>query len=173
MRKYTLLMFVLFSLISTSIAQVSEPTKEETISWLKDKLTKHFKNFAQCNSGWNCYYSIEGVEIQDCEIIYKVIYRWPFSGGTTDKYTYTIPTKGLKISSDGWFYLNYDGIMIEHTSSISSGGRSNKLSETSYTSTLEFNFGINRSGEEDLVNRIQKAIAHLATFCPEKEKEAF
>ncbi len=156
-----------------TVAQDSQPTKEETITWLKDKLTKHFKNFVQCNSGWNCYYSLESVEIKECEIIYKVNYRWPFSGGTTDKYTYTIPTKGLKIAADGWFDLNYDGIKIEHTSSISSGGRSNELRETSYSSALRDDFGINRLGEEDLVNRVQKALTHLATFCPEKEKEAF
>ena len=34
-------------------------------------------------------------------------------------------------------------------------------------------FGINTSGEVDINERTQKAITHLATFCPEKKKETF
>ncbi len=168
-------MFLLFSIKSLTIAQESQPTKEETITWLKEKLTKHFKDLNECVSHPSvyCHYSLESVAINECEITYKVIFKWSFSGGTTDKISFVIPTQNLKISSDGWFYINYDGIKEEKTSSISSGGRSNELGEASYISSMRGNFGINTSGEEDLVNRVQKAITHLATFCPEKEKEAF
>ncbi len=169
------LVFALFTLLVSfkGYTQDSQPTKEETITWLKDKLTKHFKNLKPVNNnyGWILSYSLESVDVKECEIIYKVSYSTPFSGGTITKITYTIPTKGLKIYSS-YFGLNYDGIKEEETSSISSGGRRNEVG-TDYISSLQNYFGINCSGEEDLANRIQKAITHLATFCPEKEKEKF
>ncbi len=167
--------FALFTLLFSfkGHTQDSLPTKEETITWLKDKLTKHFENILETRSSYYCYYSLESVDIKECEIIYKVNLKTPLNGGTTSKYTYTVPTKGLNIGSEGSFWLNYDGIQRENTSTISSDGSIKELSIIEYISGLKNQFGINTSGEEDLVNRIQKAITHLATFCPEKEKEKF
>jgi hypothetical protein len=163
LKAITLIAICLFSM--SSYAQ----TKEETISWLQEKLEKHFVNFASCTNGWNCYYTFKSVEINECEIEYKCSYFWPFSGGTTDGYRIIIPTKDLKINSKGAFYIDFDGIKSIHTSSTYVG----KLSKDSHFNSMDYYFGIKTSGEVDLVNRIQKAINFLGTFCPEKKKEAF
>lgn len=142
-------------------------TKEETISWLEEKLEKHFYVFPrECKLG--CEYTFQSVEINECEIKYKIKYWWRFGGGTTDGYTFTIPTQDLKISA-GKFNLNYEGITITQTSSTNTYG---SLREPRKTST-NYEFGINTSGEVDINERIQKAITHLATFCPAKKKETF
>jgi hypothetical protein len=156
-------------LIMATAFTVNAQTKEETISWLQDKLEKHFVNFASYTNGWNCYYTFKSVEINECKIEYKCSYFWPFSKGTTEGFSIIIPTRDLKINSNGAFYHDFDGIKKIHTSSTYSG----KLREDSHFKSMERYFGINTSGEVDLVNRIQKAINYLVTFCPEKKKETF
>ncbi|RYZ21636.1 MAG: hypothetical protein EOO16_12245 [Chitinophagaceae bacterium] len=149
----------------------SAQTKEETISWLKEKLAKHFKQYQSgCRIG--CSFTLLGVEVNECEIKYKVDYWWGYEGGTTEGYTYIIPTQDLTIEG-GVFYLNYEGIAVSQTSTRSKRqnyvgpGRSYKIRN------MENVFGINTSGEVDIQERIQKALTHLASFCPPKKKEAF
>ena len=145
-------------------------TKEETIAWLQEKLEKHFYVFPrECKIG--CTYTFQSVEINECEIKYKIKYWWGFSGGTTERYTYVIPTKDLIISG-GILYLNYEGITVTQTSSTYSDKTGGSLSRPYKTSRMD-EFGINTSGEVDINERTQKAITHLATFCPEKKKETF
>ncbi len=164
--KNLFLIAIFFLLSSISYGQ----TKEETISWLKEKLEKHFYEFPQkCLIG--CTYTFQSVEINECEIKYKIKYFWGFSGGTTEGYTYIIPTQDLKIS-DGKLYLQYNGITITQTSSTYKDKTGGSLHEPYKIRVLK-EFGINTSGEVDLNERTQKAITHLATFCPEKKKETF
>jgi hypothetical protein len=47
------------------------------------------------------------------------------------------------------------------------------LNETSSFMNTREMFRINSKGEVDLIMRIQKAITHLAEFCPAKPKEVF
>ncbi len=147
----------------------TEPTKEETIIWLKEKLEKHFKQYQTgCKIG--CSFTLLNVEINECEIRYKVNYWWGFSGGTTEGYTYVIPTQDLRIQR-GVFYLNYDGITVINTSTTYSD--KSGLNKPYEIRSMDNAFGINISGEVDIEERIQKAITHLATFCPQKKKETF
>lgn len=171
--KKQVLMFVvcLLSIIATNTVQAQ--TKEETIQWLKGKLTNHFKDFSPtrgCKIG--CSFTLESVEVNECEITYKCKFWWGFSGGTTEWYTYVIPTRDLTISN-GQFYLNYDGIKIIQTASTYKSKTGQSLEKPAFTHDLEGYFGINVSGEVDLQSRVEKAITHLVTFCPEKPKEAF
>ncbi len=164
--KNTIIIASFFLLSTFSYGQ----TKEETISWLKEKLEKHFYVFPrECKLG--CEYTFQSVEINECEIKYNIKYWWRFSGGTTDGYTYIIPTQDLRIN-DGKLYLNYEGITKIQTSSTYSDKTGESLSKP-YKVRKNDEFGINTSGEVDLNERIQKAITHLATFCPEKKKETF
>lgn len=70
MIKYALLLLVLLSVKNPSFSQESQATKEETIAWLKDKLSKHYNDINECRAAAYCNYSLESVEINECEITY-------------------------------------------------------------------------------------------------------
>lgn len=169
MKKTILLLSICILCIGAANTATAQ-TKEETITWLKEKLTTYFKAFPrECKIG--CSYTLQSIEINECEIKYKIKYWWGYSGGTTEWYTYIIPTQDLEIRN-GSFYLNYDGITVTQTSSTDVDRHGGSL-RNPYKLSLIDEFGINTSGEVDIQERIQKAIIHLATFCPPKPKETF
>ncbi|WBV60835.1 hypothetical protein PFY12_01640 [Chryseobacterium camelliae] len=166
-------LFLLFAFIACGFTATAQ-TKEETINWIKEKLAKYFEDKSYkrgCKIG--CSYTFHNVEINECEIKYKVEYWWGFSGGTTEGYNFILPTQDLKINNEGEFVLNYENIEKIQTSSTFHSKHGEALDKPKHISGTQYEFGINIRGEVDLVNRIQKAITHLASFCPPKEKETF
>ncbi|MCU7619183.1 hypothetical protein NZ698_18545 [Chryseobacterium sp. PBS4-4] len=124
-------------------------TKEETISWLKEKL-------ASCLSLSNYYTDLKIISINECEIIVK--YNNPQKDGSPSYHTVTIPTEGIIISKK----IESELSTIKHFWHWNS--------TTYYYKEAEV---INvRECETDIYTRLQKAINHLNTFCP-KKKETF
>ena len=119
-------------------------TKEETINWLNQKLTKY------------CHHDICDVTIEsisECQIIIKHISR--INGYLYISY---IPTNGMKINTNGEMSFPIEAIEIKDDSGLKSFSKSSAFSI--------------QEVEDHLCSRIEKAVAHLATFCP-KKKETF
>lgn len=137
-----------------TVFTVKAQTKEETISWLTEKLTKY------------CYSTNANVfveSISECQIILKET----ASNGNDFSMVSYIPTKGMKINvdvnnHDMYFPIEAIEKKISYTNSDASRRYFSK--STSFKIT---------EGEDQLLSRIEKAVAHLATFCPEKKKETF
>jgi len=179
----------------TAFAQDKQPTKEETIKWLKEKLEMYAKPSFQfmCYEGGDEIYEISTMEITECDITIEWVVSKKVVAMTdcTDE-TWSYFKQKVK------FPTNIKGIFL---SSMSSGGR--KLGETNYQlyygdkvievytgesydtkskarnsnyygkEKLESSQGfLNKDITSEMVERIKKAIKHLDTFCP-REKEAF
>jgi len=168
MKKHIILLCML--IFTTTMVQAQ--TKEQTIDWLKEKLTKYFQNDEAHRNILSGHWTLKEVVIDECEILFKCSYYWGFSGGTTELYNVVMPTQGLTLSTnDNCFSLNYEGIKKTMTATTYRGGSG--LNETSSFMNTREMFRINSKGEVDLIMRIQKAITHLAEFCPAKPKEVF
>jgi hypothetical protein len=137
-------------LIATTFSAKAQ-TKEETISWLKEKLTKSL------NLHWNNSQSIEIISITECELVIKHHYEFQEIGKVFIQYK--IPISSIII-----------GYMIK-----------NKFETIEYVDTWHHTEGkLSQMGdsiyladtEEKIYERLQKAFDHLATFCP-KKKETF
>lgn len=155
-----LLFATLFCLLTLFTAQAQ--TKEETIAWLQEKLQK----YAYYDNDYRRFLITDfKVEVSECNI--KFIY--------TEK-------QGYDDRHLGDFYNQYRIIPIDKLEILYDRGEiftsiknslqcikilsENQLGLTSYTKVKI------TPGEEDLANRLQKAVDHLATFCP-KKKETF
>ncbi len=145
----------------------TQPTKEETISWLKEKLKNNI------DVGGNFNGVLQNVQVNECEILVTYYYTWYFSGGTTDYYDLKIPTQTLDIDTfnGGYFYLDHKGIKKIHTKSTYS--ESQDIGVPHLLKDTRGSLIIDLDGEKDLGDRIKKALTHLASFCPEKKKETF
>ncbi len=137
MKKLITLFLLLFLLNNVSFGQ----TKEETISWLKEKLTKYI---------YQPNYEVTLESIDECEITIKTT-------NSGDWNVWYIPTSGMKITTDGSMCFSFDAIKVKNNSSNFSRSCAN--------------FSI-RISEDQILSRIEKAVEHLATFCP-KKKETF
>jgi hypothetical protein len=126
-------------------------TKAETISWLNEKLTA-------CLLPDTYQGKVELVSINECEFVIKYIKETV--NGTKQYVTYTIPTNNVGIDEDNYFRSDLSIIKIYDSSRQDSHyGR--------WVSEIKV-----RECETDIYLRIEKALVHLATFCP-KKKEAF
>jgi len=144
-----LIAFCLFNL--NSHAQ----TKEETISWMQEKLQAYlyFHWFSASAEDVN-------IKITECFITINYTYSY-YDNGEKLSYpgkSYIIPTDGVEFSSS----------RIRMKNGIESILDNNLLNPTLVNDT---NFGI-KIGEENIVERLNEAVANLATFCP-KKKETF
>ncbi|MBC7507740.1 MAG: hypothetical protein H7320_03185 [Ferruginibacter sp.] len=139
MKKLIIILCLFVSVTNHAQAQ----TKEETITWLKEKLMKYMYHYANVKG------SID-VNLSECHI--NITYRWD----SKDRW-YAIPTNEVIIDGAG-FHMKIAGIK---------DGEGSKVGFTYGTENIEI-----KKGEENLFERLQKAIDHLATFCP-KTKETF
>ena len=126
-------------------------TKEETIDWMQQKLKTYM------------YYDWFGAEAENVTINIDECFIFI-------QYTYSYYEKGKKDATPGFYYkIPTDGVefkarrieMKNNIQSINDKGH--------YTNSAAF--GI-KEGEVNLLERLNKAAAHLATFCP-KKKETF
>lgn len=151
-------------------------TKEETISWVKDKLEK-FLEF-RYEESYKYYldndkmiignfYSdtlpdpkIKSINIDECKILMEVLI--PSSQWTTDQFsiiTVILPTKiVLKKIKNGRIF-QYDNLNTYYVFNQ----KENEFSSNQLNVKQQ---------EENIAERIQKALVHLSTFC-ENKKETF
>lgn len=163
----TLIAICLFSM--NSHAQ----TKEETINWLKEKLNNciEFSNqqsidtedgkFWKMISSWiigKPTNKIQTIHIDECNIEIKLLVK--NIGGTSElvPITMVFPTSGIKVHKNGWFLYSTD---IGHYT----------VDGKEYYVNIIPQLNI-RNKEENIYERLQTALDHLATFCP-KKKETF
>lgn len=155
---------------------VQAQTKEETISWLKGKLEKCLFNTVR-NFGSSASTVIQ-VELTDCEMIIEITAENPdeqtWREGKKFYGKSTIPLSSFYLLKDDEFYrprasLRSTAVNFRHEYyTINHEGKKIEKNETlSYSVFVEL-----RLCEENILERITKAVAHLKTFCPQK-KEAF
>ena len=149
----TIFLFLAMMYAGNSYAQ----TKEETISWLKEKLTKNI----EISSIRGKVESIKVLAIDECSI--TVIYNLYVYDGTRrtsdyEQITEEIPTNHIEKGIGGFKYPA-DLVIKKNLT---------KNTEVRYSET-GFKIGYK---EVDIENRILKALKHLSTFC-EKKKETF
>jgi hypothetical protein len=192
MKKLTLL----FCLIAATVTQAQ--TKEETINWLQEKFEKYLKP-ADCEVK---VYGVRGIEwcaflddpekydlkiqINECEIqlILNCSYNHNYAGerklanNYRSSVTLTMPTTDL--SRFDLFGPEYHAAVIRINGTVNNeydddnGIRQNVVRKkwNNDKALSVGNFIRIENGETNIEARIEKAIRHLATFCP-KKKEAF
>tara|TARA_R110001592_G_scaffold96667_1_gene277493 strand:- start:447 stop:881 length:435 start_codon:yes stop_codon:yes gene_type:complete len=136
-----LIAFFLFSLNSQA------QTKEETISWLQEKLTKYIVPYDTSISNIS-------ITVSSCEITFDYTIDGKY------KWQSTIPTDEV-IFKDNMLYTNGERIKRKDITE----GTPIRYQKILYNLKL-------MEGETDLKARVKKALDHLATFCP-KKKETF
>jgi len=131
-------------------------TKEETIAWLKEKLGSYLTHSYTEDL---VFRNIKLISINECEVVITYECR---GKGESDYVLCreTFPTLGWKIDKTGKIRFNSNVV----TSTLSS---TSEVFHFPFVGHVQI---ANR--EENIYERIQKAIDHLATFCP-KKKEAF
>ena len=134
-----------------AFTQGKAQTKEETIKWLTEKLSKNL----YCGSA-----KISVVVINECEMIFSS-FDEPTKWTEGKVYRITVPTAVISLGRNGQFEYNYDAVKVE-----------DGMTKTTYKRNTTDNYLYIQQGEENLKQRIEKALTHLATFC-EKKKEAF
>jgi hypothetical protein len=141
----SLFILILFLVVTP---KVQAQTQEETIAWLQEKLQKYVNlNCINC-TGENIK-----VEVENCAIM--------ISYSISEMVTKTlIPTINFGLSKNGFFEMKNEVATIRRT---------NYKGDVTFDNRSSLYI---RLGEENLYERVQKAVAHLATFCP-KKKEAF
>lgn len=141
MKKLLIILCLFFSVANYTHAQ----TKEETISWLQEKLSKYLTKTHDSNI------DNLSIKVETCNLI--ISYTW--GGSNWEK---VIPSDSATFSP----YIKTKGERIL-TKRLDTN-------EKYYQQTIPF---IQLpEAEEDLNNRVIKALNHLATFCP-KTNETF
>jgi len=125
--------------------QTQAQTKEETISWLKEKLSKYmyWEDIAT---------NINLQSIDECKMVFNYTYKG------TRQCQQILPTAITGINSDGKF---------TYSANVASDQEQGK--EATFKSYGYLQLG---EREENIRTRVEKALKHLETFCPKKQ-EAF
>ena len=134
-------LFTLFAII-LSIGVANAQTKEETISWLKEKLSKYMYAWDVSN--------IRLESIDEC----KMVFNYTHDG--TKQYQQILPTEITGINNDDRFMYS------AQVASDQEQGKEATFSSSSYLKLGE--------REENIKARVEKALKHLATFCPKKQE---
>lgn len=173
MKKLFLFFALFFTINAISFAQ----TKEETINWLKEKLEKclvgGYAGWSRSgNEPWVPYSKIINIKLESidaCVIVISYSYYHLDRKEITSNDRATLPTSNLDIKEfkpemDSRYYsFSYSAEVIK-IDDLTKG-------ETRFDSRIFGRIEI-ANKEEDIRSRIEKAIKHLATFCPQK-KETF
>ena len=137
--KLGLAVILFMATATTNHAQAQ--TKEETISWLKEKLSKYMYAWDVSN--------IRLESIDECKIVFNY----------TSSYTswqQILPTSITGINDKGKFL---------YSASVASTQNQGKEAFFDEDSLLNL-----EEREENLRARVEKALKHLATFCPKKQE---
>ena len=151
----TLFLFLAMMYAGNSYAQ----TKEETIEWLKEKFANaHLYDFME-----PAKQKVKIESINECEVVFTYESKRKEDGGFS---RITIPFANLKMEQTG--DRNDEKSIGNMANAIKSECETCK-SKTYNTSNTSIHI---EETEVDLFSRIEKAAAHLATFCA-KNKQAF
>lgn len=145
-------------------------TKEETITWLKEKFGSYLKGGYTGNGVLWYKTEVQSFQINECELFVKYKETTSFSGGQTSLMEVTIPIKNLRIDDDGYFVFEHYIIKSVETQSTYS---QDNIGKPDYIQSTRNKVEIDFSREENIKDRIQNALTNLASFCPEKKKETF
>ena len=169
---------IAFILLSSGL--LNAQTKEETITWLKEKLGSYLKGRYYSKN----YTNIKLESLDECEFKISYTEKWKENSESfpyhsyhyTRYYRITAPTSIEALKGD-YFQFSIkavnqysNGDMSEYLSDGGSLIKTYKLVEIN-----EFSEYISLKIEEREVGireRVEKAFKHLATFCP-KKKEVF
>jgi len=143
--KKIILSFAFLSLIFTANAQ----TKEDTITWLTEKLSKN----AYCGTA-----KITIVVLNECEMIFSTIDE-PTKWTQGKVYRITVPTSIASLGRNGQLQYSFDAAKIY-----------DGITRSTFKQSSTDNYLYIQEGEENLKNRIEKALKHLSTFCKKKEE---
>ena len=145
-------------------------TKEETIEWLKEKLGKYMVGQVTAIAGdGTAYPTAEDIKIEsfnECEFVvtYTVVHSWE---DMIYKYKVTFPTAISGVVEES--FAHYKGFVLKYPADLIKVERLT-VGDEYFTS---YHFALNIAlREENIIARIEKALKHLATFCP-KKKETF
>ena len=151
----TLFLFLAMMYAGNSYAQ----TKEETIEWLKEKFANaHLYDFME-----PAKQKLKIESINECEVVFTFESKREEDGGFS---RYTIPFANLKMIKTG--DRNDEKSIGNKAKAIKSECETCE-SKTYYTTNSSIQI---EETEVDLFSRIEKAAAHLATFCA-KNKQTF
>jgi hypothetical protein len=168
-----------FILLSSGL--LNAQTKEETITWLKEKLGSYLKGQRYDHD----YTNIKLESLDECEFKISYTEKWkendksyPYhSYHYTRYYRITAPTSIESLKGDNFYFstkavnlYSKGGDILEYLTDGGSLITTYKLVEIN-----EFQKYISLQIEEREVGireRVEKAFNHLATFCP-KKKEVF
>lgn len=150
----TLLLFLAMMYAGNSYAQ----TKEETIAWLKEKFANaHLYDFME-----PAKQKLKIESINECEVVFTYESKRKEDGGFTRT---TIPFANLEmIKTSDKYYTKEIG---NKAMAIKSECETCEKTINDSSSGIEI-----EETEVDLFSRIEKAAAHLATFCA-KNKQTF
>ena len=149
--------FVLIAMVITSSGYAQ--TKEETIAWLKEKFANaHLYDFME-----PAKQKVKIESINECEVVFTYESKRKEDGGFSRT---TIPFANLVMIKTGDKY--YSKVIGNKAMAIKRECETCK-SKTYNTSHTSIHI---EETEVDLFSRIEKAAAHLATFCA-KNKQAF
>lgn len=143
--KKSLLLLAFLSLVFTASAQ----TKEETITWLTEKLSKN----AYCGSA-----KINIVTVNECEMVFSSIDE-PTKWTQGKVYRITVLTSITSLGNFGQLQYSFDAVKIY-----------NGMTQSTHKQSATDNYLYIQEGEENLKKRIEKALKHLSTFCKKKEE---
>ena len=150
----TIRLIVLAALLLPALVSQAQ-TKEETIAWLKEKLSTFMTS---TNTESSEIKNPKLVNINECEIVLSYEIKSMSSEKNWYVGVFTFPTMGCQIENDG--QIIFQNNVVKHT----------LLNRDYFYSEVKFISIDNR--EDKIYERIQKAMAHLATFC-KKKTEAF
>jgi len=151
------IILLIFSIMLNSCKTENNISKEDTIAWLEDKLMKNY--------GFYTTNAVEIIEINERRISIK----------ENDGYgNYTIRTFPVGIKWKRYYY-DFDGRTGIETVSGSNAVeiRSLNLNDAQKRLTGEVTYNntvLIRENEKDLIDRIIKALEHLASFAQKNEK---
>jgi len=146
--------FIIYGILIFSFMYqpIQAQTKEETISWLKEKIERYKRKYG---SG----YSMPTIEsMNECELVMK------YNRGSEEKiwasYTVIIPTNGVLIDGDGDLRNRNESIRVVQNI-IPNGNTSMDYFKRSSIDIA--------NGESNLYERIARGFAHLNRYCPVKK----
>jgi hypothetical protein len=156
-------------------------TKEETITWLKEKLGSYLKGRLYDHD----YTNIKLESLDECEFKISYTEKWKENYKTypyhsyhyTRYYRIIAPTAMESLKGENFYYstkavntYSNGGDILEYVSDGGSLITTYKLKEiNAFYSSIDLDI---EEREVGIRERVEKAFKHLATFCP-KKKEVF
>lgn len=161
MKKLLIILVIFIGIYNYAKAQ----TKEETITWLQEKLQKYYKFYGDKIV----------ITVTECSITLSYNLLPETSSGNKKAYYnqyHIFPTDGLIFRLTTGF-TTWSGFEDYIAMEIKENLKRIRVKDFSEVEFLKSNSQIQIvSGEENLSDRLNKAVTHLATFCP-KTKETF